>query len=411
MSGLNKVVVTGMGVRTPIGNTPDELKAGLLSNRSGVKHMPEWDEIQNLRTRVAGVCDCVYNEKEIPRRMSRSMGRVALLAQSAAADAIKQAGLEERDVASPDCGVSFGSTAGSFEETRKFLRQVFVTQSLKGLKASSYLKFMSHTCAANLAVCFGMQGPVIASCTACVAGSQGIGFGYEAIRLGRAKIMLTGGAEEMHYLDAGVFDVMRATSTRFNNEPHLTPRPFDSRRDGLVVGEGAGCLVLEEEEHAKKRGAEILAVVMGYGTCASGTHLTNSDVNGIMRAMEAAMKDALVSREDIDYINAHATATAIGDAAEAEATNRLFGTSVPVSCLKGYMGHTLGASGGIDGVATIIMLNDGFIAHTRNLEEPDPRIADLDHVMKEPREEKLQVAMSNNFAFGGINTSLIFARG
>ncbi len=256
---------------------------------------------------------------------------------------------------------------------------------------------------------FQVRGPVIASCTACVSGSQGIGFGYEAIKLGRAEIMLAGGAEEMHFMDAGIFEIMRATSTNFNDRPGMTPRPFDQERDGLVVGEGSGCLVVEEYEHARRRDARIYAEILGYGTNCDGSHLTNPSAEGMAGAMLRALEDSKLTADRIQHVNAHATATEAGDIAESQATRSVFGERVPVSAFKGYMGHTLGACGAIESIISIVMMREGFIAPTKNLENPDPACAPIAHVMREVRDQKFSICMNNNFAFGGINTSLVFS--
>ncbi len=405
-----RVVVTGMGLRSPLGSTPDAMMAALLAGKSAIVRMPEWDHIENLRTGVAGLCPDEVKAKDLPRKFQRSMGRVALLAALATRDAVADSGLDPSRVASDACGVSYGSTAGSSSALEGFLRQVFDQQSLLGMQSSTYLKFMSHTCAANVALMFGTKGPLIASCTACTSGSQGVGFGYEAIVLGRSEIMLCGGAEEMHFMDAGIFDIMRATSTRYNDEPDRTPRPFDASRDGLVVGEGAGSLVLEELEHARARGARIHAEVLGYGNNCNGTHLTNSCAEGIEGAIRRALKDAGLQPNDVAYINAHATATDSGDVAEAQATKVIFGDKVPISAIKGGMGHTLGASGAIESIVTIGMMQRGQAVPTLNLEQVDPRCEGLDHIQGQARTFDMDVVMNNNFAFGGVNTSLIFGR-
>lgn len=402
-----RVVVTGIGLRSPIGNTIESVSEALRSSKTGVKYMPQWEEIDSLRTRVAGVIENL-DDMNIPRKHRRSMGRVAALACLAADNAIKDSGLSADIIGSPECGISFGSTEGSSNAMEEFLWQIFKEKSLKGVPSSSYLQFMSHTCAANIAAMFQCKGPVIASCTACVSGSQGVGFGYDAIKLGRAKIMLSGGAEEMHFMDAGIFDIMRATSTKYNDACHLTPRPFDRDRDGLVVGEGGACLVLEEYSHAAKRGARIYAEIIGYGTNCDGTHLTNPSDEGMAGAMRFALKEAGLPAEKIGHINAHATATEAGDIAESKATYSVFQDKVPVSAFKGYMGHTLGACGAIESIITIAMMRGGFIAPTRNLDNPDPRCAPINHVMGEVRDSRFTIGMNNNFAFGGINTSLIF---
>ena len=409
MSGIKRVVVTGIGFRSPIGHTMEGLKRSLLDGSSGVRTIPEWDRIRHMRTRLAGVCDGV-DEKAIPRAVRRSMGRVSILAALATMDAVSDSGLTEDFIGSEDCGVSFGSTAGSSQAMEDFIKAYFTNSSLVGLESSAYLKFMSHTCAANLSMMLHTKGPVIASCTACVAGSQGIGCGYEAIKTGKARAMLAGGAEEMHFFNAAIFELMRATSVGYNDRPHATPRPFDADRDGLVVGEGAACLVLEDYEHAKERNAQIYAEIIGFGTNCDGAHLTNPSSEGMAGVMRIALRDAGLAADQIEHVNAHATATPTGDLAEAIAISQVFGSKVPVSAFKGYMGHTLGACGALESIITICMLGGGFMAPTKNLDGPDPEFPPLDHVMGETRSCSFTIGMNNNFAFGGINTSLIFRK-
>jgi len=403
----NRVVVTGMGLRSPLGHTPAALGEGLLAGRSGIRAMAGWEGLDGLRTRVGAPCDGIDNSS-IPRKYSRTMGRVAVLAALSVRDAIADSGVPGGIIASPSCGVAFGSTVGSTVAQEDFLRPILNDNTLRGILASTYLQFMSHTCAANIAMMFGCKGPVIASCTACTSGSQGVGIAYEQVRFGRVPICLGGGAEELHMLHAGIFDIMRATSVGYAETPERTPRPFDRRRDGLVVGEGSGCLVLEEYEHARRRGATMHAEIIGYGQGCNGTHPTNSDPDGICIAVHAALRDAELGPADIQHINAHATGTDVGDAAEAVALHRIFGAKVPVSALKGYLSHTLGASGALESVATIVMMKDGFMAVSKNLDEPDPALPPLDHVLGSARQGPIKIAMNNNFAFGGINTSLIF---
>jgi 3-oxoacyl-[acyl-carrier-protein] synthase II len=409
MGSGKRVAVVGMGLRSPVGNSLTEFAESLKTGRSGIQRMPEWESVRRLRTKVAGVCNIDGEEKGIPRNFRRSMGRVSVLAALSAIDAVRQSGLGEEEIASAECGISYGSTAGSTLEQVELISRYILNSDLTGALASSYLKCMSHTCAGNLSTLFRLRGPFIASCTACVSGSQGIGFGYEAIRTGKAEIMITGGAEEMHFLHAAVFDLMLATSSRYNDHPTKTPRPFDAERDGLVVSEGAGTLVLEEYDHAKSRGAHILAEVEGFWTNGSGVHLTDSDAQSIERCMRRALREAQRNPEDIQHVNAHATATSNGDEAEAVAIHRVYGSRVSVAAIKGYTGHTLGASGAIEAIGTILMMRDGFIAPTLNLERPDPQLPPLNHVMGNPMDKRITVAVNNNFAFGGINTSMILS--
>ncbi|PLP96503.1 beta-ketoacyl synthase N-terminal-like domain-containing protein, partial [Cupriavidus pauculus] len=240
-------------------------------------------------------------------------------------------------------------------------------------------------------------------------GSHGIGDAYETIATGRQVAMLAGGAEELDATEAAVFDTLFAASTR-NDEPAATPRPFDAARDGLVLGEGAGTLVLEELEHAQARGARIVAEVVGFGTNSDGNHVTQAQPATMAQAMRMALHDAGLQPSQIGYVNAHGTATEQGDLAEAQATHDVFGAQVPISSLKSYLGHTLGACGALEAWISIEMMRDGWFAPTLNLDRPDPRCAPLDHIVGEGRRIDTDYVMSNNFAFGGINTSLIFRR-
>lgn len=401
-----RVVITGLGLVTPIGNTLDDAAQGLREGRSGVHVQEEWARIGHMATRLAGqVKDVKLAGRD--RKKIRSMGRVARLALTATERAIESAGLAPDEVSHARTGLAYGSTHGSSTAYVDFARPLFARDSFEGLPSTSYLKFMSHTCAANLAQYYGIHGRVVSTCAACVSGSQAVGAGVEAIRAGVADRMICGGAEELHWTHAGVFDVMLATSTKYNDRPDTSPRPFDAERDGLVVSEGAATVVLESLEAATARGATVLAEVLGYGTNCDGTHVTNPSAEGMAGAIRLGLEDAGVNADDIDYVNAHATGTDVGDLAESRAMNEVFGERVPVSSVKGYMGHTLGACGAIEIGLCVAMMQGGFIAPTKNLRSPDPRCAPLEHVIGEPREAALRTVMSNNFAFGGINTSLV----
>jgi 3-oxoacyl-[acyl-carrier-protein] synthase II len=268
---------------------------------------------------------------------------------------------------------------------------------------------MSHTAAVNIGVFFGLTGRIITTSSACTSGSQGIGYAFEAIQSGRQVAMLAGGSEELDATEAAVFDTLFATSTR-NDTPSLTPRPFDARRDGLVLGEGACTLVLEELEHAQARGARIHAELLGWGSNSDGTHVTHPNAGTMAQAMRLALVDARLTPESIGYVNAHGTATEQGDMAESQATSEVLGPHAPISSLKSYMGHTLGACGALEAWMTIEMMREGWFAPTLNLEEVDPRCGALDYITGDGRVIETDVVMSNNFAFGGINTSLIFRR-
>jgi 3-oxoacyl-[acyl-carrier-protein] synthase II len=268
---------------------------------------------------------------------------------------------------------------------------------------------MGHTTAVNIGVYFGLKGRVIPTSSACTSGSQGIGYAYEAIRFGKQTMMVAGGAEELCVTEAAVFDTLFATSTR-NDAPKTTPSPFDRDRDGLVIGEGACTLVLEELEHARARGAYIHAEIAGFGSNSDGDHVTHPNTNTMELAMRLALEDAQLAPQAIGYVNAHGTATELGDIAESQATRRLFGNGVPFSSMKGHLGHTLGACGAIESWLTIRMLHGGWFAPTLNLRKIDSRCGEVDYITGGGRALQCEYAMNNNFAFGGINTSLIFRR-
>lgn len=405
-----RVVVTGMGGVCPLGQDWASIREKLRAGVSGVSTMPEWAEYNGLSTRLAARVDDFAIPETYPRKKIRSMGRVSLLATRATELALQDAGLlGDPLLTDGSMGVAYGSTSGSPPAMEVYARNIWANHTTKGIAATDYVQFMSHTCAANIALFFEVKGRVIPTSSACTSGSQGIGYGYEAIRFGRQTAMITGGAEELHVIDAAVFDIMYATSTR-NDEPHRTPRPFDAHRDGLVIGEGAGTLILEDLEHALGRGATIHAEVMGFGTNCDGRHITNPHAESMRRVMELALADARLEPSDIGYVNAHGTATKLGDVAESLATHRVFGPRLPISSLKGHFGHTLGACGAIEAWLSIHMMREGWFAPTLNLDDVDPECAPLDYVTGAPRALDVERVMSNNFAFGGVNTSLIFAR-
>ncbi len=400
-----RVVVTGVGIVTPIGNSLAEASQALREGRHGIARCEQWAEVEHLRTRL--FAPVVNLALDYPRKKVRTMGRVALLSLAATEQAVQQAGLDEEALHRPRTGIAYGSTNGSSSANEGWSQKLLASHSLAGIQSTEYLKFMSHTCAANLAIFYGITGRVISTCSACVSASQAIGTGVEAIRADRADVMICGGAEEMHVSHAAVFDIMYATDVRHNGCPERASRPFDLERDGLVVGEGAGTLVLESYEHAARRGADILAEVLGYGTNCDGTHVTSPSQAGMAGAMRLSLADAALPAERIDYVNAHATGTEVGDIAESHATARVLGSRVPVSSTKGFTGHTLGACGAIEAAFCIAMMRERFLAPNRTLAQLDPRCAELAYVGRDPRDGAPRVCMSNNFAFGGINTSLV----
>jgi len=405
---MKRVVVTGMAGITSLGETADQIFAQFEQGNSGIRYMPEWDQFTDLRSKLAGPVASYTVPKHFNRKVTRGMGRVALMSTVCAEKALEDAALlNDPILSSGQTGVAFGSSAGSVDAIREF-GSMLHDNNMNKLNATTYIRMMSHTSAVNMTVYFGLKGLTLPTSSACTSGSMAIGQAYEAIKYGKQTVMLAGGAEELSAAGSAVFDVLLATSSQ-NEHPEKTPRPFDAKRDGLVIGEGAGCLILEEYEHAKARGAKIYAEVIGYGSNSDGQHVTRPDSEMMGRCMELALSDAQVPADQVDYVNAHGTSTDQGDIAETQATARVLGKK-PISSLKSYFGHTLGACGAIEAWLSIeMMLRSQFIA-TLNLEEIDALCGDLDYIVQQSRKMNANMIMSNNFAFGGINTSLIFKR-
>lgn len=405
---MKRVVVTGMAGITSLGETADQIFAQFEQGNSGIRYMPEWEQFTDLRSKLAGPVASYTVPKHFNRKVTRGMGRVALMSTVCAEKALEDAALlNDPILSSGQTGVAFGSSAGSVDAIREF-GSMLHDNNMNKLNATTYIRMMSHTSAVNMTVYFGLKGLTLPTSSACTSGSMAIGQAYEAIKYGKQTVMLAGGAEELSAAGSAVFDVLLATSSQ-NEHPEKTPRPFDAKRDGLVIGEGAGCLILEEYEHAKARGAKIYAEVIGYGSNSDGQHVTRPDSEMMGRCMELALSDAQVPANQVDYVNAHGTSTDQGDIAESQATARVLGKK-PISSLKSYFGHTLGACGAIEAWLSIeMMLRSQFIA-TLNLEEIDALCGDLDYIVQQSRNMNANMIMSNNFAFGGINTSLIFKR-
>jgi 3-oxoacyl-[acyl-carrier-protein] synthase II len=405
-----RVVVTGMAGVTSLGQSWAEIERNLRAGESGVQRMPDWERYGDLLTRLGAPVLNFTLPPHYTRKATRTMGRVAQMAVRATEVSLEDAGLKDEVsfLKSGRVGVAYGSSTGSTDAIRDF-GNMLTTGESGNINATTYIRMMGHTTAVNIGVHFGLQGRVIPTSSACTSGSQGIGYAYEAIRFGLQDVMVAGGAEELCVSEAAVFDTLYATSTR-NDAPKTTPAPFDKSRDGLVIGEGACTLVLEERERALARGARVYAEILGFASNSDGDHVTHPNTTTMERVMRMALTEAGVSADAVRYVNAHGTATEHGDIAESQATFRVFGQRAPVSSLKGHFGHTLGACGALESWATIQMMHGGWFAPTRNLKTVDERCGDLDYLQGEGRKLDIGIAMNNNFAFGGINTSLIFAR-
>lgn len=404
-----RVVVTGMGGLSPVGLSWPEVEDNLRGRKSAVRHMPEWDVVEDLNTRLGATVRDFDLPAHYSRKRTRSMGRIGMLATRSAEIAIEEAGLIDDPVLSDGrTGVAFGSSSGS-PPALADLGKILVTNDMGSMNANTYIQIMPHTTAVNVSVFFGICGRLIPTSTACTSGSLAIGMAYEAIRHGQQTVMIAGGSEEISISQAAVFDTLFATST-LNDTPTETPKPFDATRDGMVVGEGAGTFVLEELEFAQARGATIHAEIIGFGTNSDGKHVTQPTAKTMAAAMRTALETAEIPGSEIGYVNAHGTATDLGDVAESQATVDALKQPVPISSLKSYMGHTLGACGSLEAWMTVEMLKRDWYAPTINLSAVDDRCAELDYVTGDGRDMNVEFVMNNNFAFGGVNTSLIFRR-
>ncbi|MBU4318766.1 MAG: beta-ketoacyl-[acyl-carrier-protein] synthase family protein [Proteobacteria bacterium] len=405
---MKRVVITGMGIISPIGNNLDDVLKSLVNNVSGIKTIRDWEGLEGLKVNIAGICEG-YDQKRISRKDRRTMGPMAVMASLASLDAIIQSGLEEETISSPDTGVSMGSTTGSGAIIEKLFSDFSKYQGFNTLEGTTFMKIMNHSVSANVSAMLKAKGRVISPCCACATSTQAIGEGFEIIKNGYQKVMICGGADDLHPSTAAVFDVLNVASRKYCSNPSETPKPFDLNRDGLVVSEGAGALVLEEYEHALSRNAKILGEIAGYSTCCDGEHMTSPSIDGMLRSMNGALKSASCGIHEIDYINAHATGTLQGDISEANAIKALCGDLIPVSGTKGFTGHTLAASGVMETIFSVLMMNHDFIVPTKNLENIDPACSGVFHV-QERMDKKLNRIMTSNFAFGGINATLILKK-
>lgn len=405
---MRRVVITGYGIISPIGNNKEEIKNSFYNKKSGIVNIPEWSKIEGLRSNVAGTAKNI-DQKILDRKSRRSMGNVAIFATISAKNAIDDSKLTNELLRSGRVGVASSSTIGSPQAYEDFFYEIFRTNSISQITSMSFLKIMSHTTAANIAVNFGITGRVFSTASACTSSSQAIGMSYETIKYGIQDIMIAGGAEELHHTTAATFDILNVASYKFNDKPYLTPAPFDRDRDGMVVGEGGGMIVLEELEHAKKRGAKIYAEIIGFSSLCDGHHMSTPSKEGMLLTMKEALQKSELTPDHIDYINAHATATETGDIAESQATYEIFGNNTPLSATKSFTGHTLGACGAHEIIFSIFMMEDNMIYPTINFKSLDPRCSPI-NIITENTKKELNIILSNNFAFGGINTSLIIKK-
>ncbi|EKO3892027.1 beta-ketoacyl-ACP synthase [Vibrio metschnikovii] len=403
-----RVVVTGMSGVTAFGNDWESIEPRLRACENATQYMPSYEQYDGLNTKLAAPITDFELPKHYKRKQVRGMGRVSMLATVATENALIQAGLIGNEVlTNGQTGIAYGSSTGSTDAVGAF-GVMLNEKTTRAITATTYVQMMPHTTAVNVGLFFGLRGRVIPTSSACTSGSQAIGYAYEAIKHGYQTVMVAGGGEELCPTESAVFDTLFATSLK-NDAPKTTPSPYDKDRDGLVIGEGAGTLVLEEYEHAKARGAKIYAEIVGFASNCDAAHVTQPQMETMQICMELALKDANLSPDIIGYVSAHGTATDRGDIAESNATEKAVGR-VPISSLKSYFGHTLGACGAVEAWLGLEMMHTGWFNPTLNLNNLDPECGDLDYITGSGREMQIDYLMSNNFAFGGINTSIIFKR-
>ena len=402
-----RVVVTGMGAVSPLGNDVETSFARLKVFENCVQTLPELAEYKGLNTHL-GCRTAFVRPAAWTRKTTRTMGDVAQYALAATEQAVAQAGLGAADLESGRTGVAYGSCSGSVPPLLDF-HSMIQTKEVAGVTSGTYIKLMPQTAACNLSVYFRTHGRLVPTGTACTSGSLAIGSAAELIRWGVQDVMIAGGAEEFSPTQVAVFDTLYATSVR-NDAPKSTPAPYDANRDGLVIGDGAATFILEEYERALARGATILAEVAGFAETTDGTHVTNPNAETMTSALTGALHDAGLDGSAVGYVSGHGTATKAGDVAETAATRAAFDRAVPISSIKSYTGHTLGACGALEAAMLVKSLQTGWYPPTLNLRHVDPACAELDYVTGEGRMLDIEYAMTNNFAFGGVNTSLVFRR-
>lgn len=401
---MRRVVITGMGITSCLGNDARTVSDSLRNGRSGISFIPEYAEL-GFRSQVAGKPDLDLAAL-IDRKLYRFMGDAAAYAYIAMRDAIADSGLEEKDVSNERTGLIAGSGGGSCEyqiQTADLLRE----KGVRRVGPYQVTRTMTSTVSACLATPFKIRGLNYSMSSACATSAHCIGAGVEQIQFGKQDIVFAGGGEELHWGMTVMFDAMGALSSGSNDAPGKASRAYDANRDGFVIAGGGGMLVLEELEHAQARGAKIYAEVVGYGATSDGYDMVAPSGEGAQRCMQMALSTV---KDGVDYINTHGTSTPAGDVAELSALRNTFGDNMPAfSSTKSLSGHSLGAAGVHEAIYSLLMLRDGFIAGSANIETLDPAAEGLP-VVRETRKEQIQRAMSNSFGFGGTNASLVFER-
>jgi 3-oxoacyl-[acyl-carrier-protein] synthase-1 len=403
---MRRAVITGMGIVSPIGDSIHEALQSLLQGRSGIQYCKAYEEL-GLRSRI-GSFTRLRCEEHVDKKSLRFMGNAAAYAYIAMRQAIADSGLTEEQVSSPRTGLIMGS-GGTSAENVVAAADIMRSKGLRRLSPFMVPRTMSSTVSAALTAPFQILGACYSVSSACATGAHCIGAALEQIQLGKQDIVFAGGSDEEHWTQTAMFDAMGALSTHFNERPAQASRPWDRDRDGFVVANGAGVVVVEELAHATRRGAPIYAEIIGYGATADGHDMVSPSGEGAARCMKMALQ--MAGTETVDYLNAHGTSTPIGDMVELRAVRQAFGSSLPpISSTKSLSGHSLGAAGVHEAIYSLLMLQHGFIAATANIDNLEPEAEGMNIVQKTRQAAKLRTVMSSSYGFGGTNACLIFRR-
>jgi 3-oxoacyl-[acyl-carrier-protein] synthase II len=405
-----KAYITGYGIFSSLGNSPNDAFASLLESKTGVRFMDEWSQYPNLHAKLAAPVVAYDNKAVLPRQVRRTMSPMSEMSALATFQALEMAGIQKEQIDSNKTLLTIGSTTGSPGAMEEYFQKSSAANGLAAQPGTGFFKVMNHSVASNVAVAIGFNGAVISPSSACATSAQAAIMGWELIQSGLYDMVICGGADELHHLSSSVFDNVYAASRGYSDHPELSPRPFDKKRDGLVVSEGASILILENEKSLIRRGLQsrlqsFPEFVSGAYLCES-SHMSQSNSQQMVKTMSLAMERGSLTSSDIEYINAHATGTLQGDGQECSAIAQIFKDTVPVSSLKGHFGHSMAACGLAEIIMSLKMMESGILIGTRNLDEVADDCQGVLH-LKSNKSQKINTVLSNNFAFGGINTSLI----
>ncbi len=400
-----RVHISGYGILSSLGNDPKAMFSSLLENKSAVKVIEEWGFLQGLHCQL-GAPVVPYDKSLLPRMARRTMSSMSEMGALATLQALELANLKISDLDPERSIISMGSTTGSPATLEEYFQKLSNNKGPISQSGTAFFKVMNHSVASNVAVALGFSGAVLAPSSACATSAQAAILAWEQIQSGLYDIAICGGADELHFLSSVVFDSVYAASRGYHATPTLTPRPFDKKRDGLVVSEGASIVILESERSLQRRNGRSYGEFLSGAYLCESSHMSQSNSQQMSKVMNMALKRAELTHDQVEYVSAHATGTVQGDAQEALAIGNVFGDQTPVSSLKAHFGHSMAACGVGEIIATLQMMESGILIGTRNLDEVADDCVGVNHFTGQ-KKKKIKIALSNNFAFGGINTSLI----